>query len=179
VGEKALKDSSIVSISLIAAFVAGFLTLFLYQRWNPPVAQVDRSTPLDVTRLQPSATLPSFAVTFARLPAIEQTAEPPLLQAIEVEKIRALAGKAARIRGRIFRVGHSAKSNTYFLNFGPSRSALTAVIFASAVDLFEQDKLSPKGFDGREVEVRGEIKDHPQYGLEVVLENPSQIKILK
>jgi hypothetical protein len=29
------------------------------------------------------------------------------------------------------------------------------------------------------VELRGEIKDHPQYGLEMVLENPSQIKILK
>jgi exonuclease VII large subunit len=112
------------------------------------------------------------------LPASEQ-AEPPVLQAVDTEKIRALAGKPARIRGRVFRVGHSAKSNTYFLNFGPSRSALTAVIFASAVDLFEQDKLPPKGFDGREVEVHGEVKDHPQYGLEIVLNNTSQITILK
>ena len=110
---------------------------------------------------------------------MNKRSNPPVLQALEVEKIRALAGKPARIRGRIFRVGHSAKSNTYFLNFGPSRSALTAVIFASAVDLFEQQKLPPKAFDGRDVELRGEIKDHPQYGLEMVLENPSQIKILK
>ena len=170
------------SISLIAAFFAGFLTLVLYQRWNPPIAQVDESMTLDVVPLQPSPALPSFAVKFTRLPANETNepvAEPPVLQALEVEKIRALAGKPARIRGRIFRVGHSAKSNTYFLNFGPSRSALTAVIFASAVDLFEQHKLPPKGFDGREVELRGEVKDHPQYGLEMVLENPSQIEILK
>lgn len=179
-GEKFLKGFSPVhSISLVAAFFAGFFTLFLYQRWNPPVAQVDKSMTVDTSQHQPAPDLPSFAVTFANLPASEQPDEPPLLQALEVEKIRGLAGKPARIRGRIFRVGHSAKSNTYFLNFGPSRSAVTAVIFASAVDLFEQHKLPPRGFDGREVELRGEIKDHPQYGLEVVLENPSQIKILK
>jgi hypothetical protein len=179
VGEEVLKDfSPTQSISLIAAFFTGFFTLFLYQRWNPPIAQVDESMTLNAVPLQPLATLPSFAVTFAQLPAGEQ-AEPPVLQALDTEKIRALAGKSARIRGRIFRVGHSAKSNTYFLNFGPSRSALTAVIFASAVDLFEQDKLPPKGFDGREVEVRGEVKDHPQFGLEIVLDNTSQIKILK
>ena len=167
------------SISLVAAFFAGFFTLFLYQRWNPPVAQVDKFMAFDLAGHRPAPDLPSFAVTFSNLPASEPPGELPVLQALDVDKIRSLAGKPARIRGRIFRVGHSAKSNTYFLNFGPSRSALTAVIFASAVDLFEQDKLAPKGFDGREVEVRGEVKVHPQYGLEIVLENPSQITILK
>ena len=102
-----------------------------------------------------------------------------MAQAREVDKIRKLAGNRARIRGRIFRVGHSAKSNTYFLNFGPSREALTAVIFASAVELFEKNRLQPKVFEGKEVEVQGEIKDHPQYGLEVILESPSQIKVLE
>jgi hypothetical protein len=178
-GAEVLKDFPLTqSMSLIAAFFAGFFTLFLYQRWNPPDTQVDEST-IDVARLPPSSNLPSFAVTFTHLPAGEQPAEPPLLQALDVEKIRGFAGKPARVRGRIFRVGHSAKSNTYFLNFGPSRSALTAVIFSSAADLFEQAKLPPKTFDGREVEVRGEIKDHPQYGLEIVLDDTSQIKILK
>jgi hypothetical protein len=95
-----------------------------------------------------------------------------------VEKIRGLAGNQARIRGRVFRVGHSAKSNTYFLNFGPTREALTAVIFASTAELFEKNKISPKNFDGREVELQGEIKDHPQYGLEVILESPAQIKVV-
>jgi hypothetical protein len=180
VGEKVLKDFSPThAISLAGAFVAGFFTLFLYQRWNPPVGDFAKVTAFDIGQHQPAPDLPSFAVTFANLPASEQPVEPPVLQALEIEKIRGLAGKPARIRGRIFRVGHSAKSNTYFLNFGPSRSALTAVIFASAVDLFEQAKLPPKGFDGREVELRGEVKDHPQYGLEIVLEDPAQIKILK
>jgi len=179
-GAEVVKGSPLgQSMSLIAAFFAGLFALLLYQRWNPPIAQLDQSSASDVALFQPSGDLPSFALTFAHLPADEQAAEPPLLQALEVEKIRALTGKPARVRGRIFRVGHSAKSNTYFLNFGPSRSALTAVIFSSAADLFEQAKLPPRGFDGREVEVRGEIKDHPQYGLEVVLDDTSQIRILK
>ena len=180
-GEEVLKDFSPThSISLIAAFLAGFFTLVLYQRWNPQILQPDKPTDSSLAQRQPVSELPSFDVSFAPLPAAnEPSRELPVLQALEVEKIRGLAGKSARIRGRIFRVGYSSKSNTYFLNFGPSRSALTAVIFASAVDLFERDKLPPKGFDGREVELRGEIRDHPQYGLEIILEDPSQIRILK
>ena len=167
-------------ISLIAAFLAGFFTLVLYQRWNPQILQADKPTAPSLAQRPLVPELPSFDVTFAPLPAAtEQSRELPILQALEVEKIRGLAGKSARIRGRIFRVGYSSKSNTYFLNFGPSRSALTAVIFSSAVDLFERDKLPPKAFDGREVELRGEIRDHSQYGLEIILEDPSQIRIVK
>jgi hypothetical protein len=95
-----------------------------------------------------------------------------------VEKIRGLAGNHARVRGKVYRVGHSSKSNTYFLNFGPSRSAFTGVIFASAFELFEQKKLHPKSYEGKEVELSGQIKDHPKYGLEMILEDPSQIKVL-
>lgn len=167
------------SISLLAAFFAGFFSLLLYQRWTPPTSQAEKPGPADAAR-RFAVELPSFDVTFSPLPgASEPSRELPVLQAFEVDQIRSLAGKAARVRGRVFRVGHSTKSNTYFLNFGPSRSALTAVIFASAADLFEREKVSPKTFNGREVEVRGEIKDHPQYGLEIILEDPTQIRILK
>ena len=179
-GEKILKRFPVHSIWLLAAFLAGFFTLVLYQRWNPEVSQGDKTAAVEITEHQFVPELPSFDVSFAALPAGSvRPRELPLLQAVEVEKIRSMAGKSARIRGRIFRVGYSNKSNTYFLNFGPSRSALTAVIFASAVDIFERDNLPPKGFTGREVELHGEIKDHPQYGLEVVLEDPSQIRILQ
>ena len=106
-------------------------------------------------------------------------AEVPALSARDVDKIRALTGKQARVRGRVFRVGHSAKSNTYFLNFGPSREALTAVIFSSTVELFEKSKILPNNFENKEIEITGQIKDHPQYGLEMIIENPKQIKILK
>jgi hypothetical protein len=64
------------------------------------------------------------------------------------------------------------------LNFGPSREALTAVIFASALEQFEKSRLSPKSLTGKEVEISGQIKNDPQYGLEVILESPQQVKVL-
>ncbi len=164
--------------ALIAlGFGAGFLTHFLYQRWNPAFNE-----PVPIGEIAPAkGGEPALhRVSFAPLPAAAEPApaELPQLAAREVEKIRALTGRQARIRGRVFRVGYSAKSNTYFLNFGPSREALTAVIFGSVTELFEKNKLAPKSFENRDVELTGFIKDHPQYGLEVILEHPKQIRLV-
>jgi len=170
-------------VAILTAFVAGLITHALYQRWNP--SPVDISAALSVRSDLPGSNFPgnqSHAVRFVPLsePLVaEKALELPVLVARDVDKIRALTGRQARIRGRVFRVGHSAKSNTYFLNFGPSREALTAVIFASGVELFEKSLQAPKLYENREVELIGQIKDHPQYGLEMVLENPKQIKILQ
>jgi len=163
---------------LVLGFGAGFLTHFLYQRWNPAL-----TAPASITEIIPPAKDDKSAVhrvSFAPLPAAAEPApaDLPELAAREVEKIRALTGRQARIRGRVFRVGYSAKSNTYFLNFGPSREALTAVIFGSVAELFEKGKQSPKNFENRDVELTGFIKDHPQYGLEVILEHPKQIRLM-
>jgi hypothetical protein len=159
------------------AFLSGFFCHFLYQRWNSvaELRTVDANRPgLDAGEPQ------SHPVAFAPLSlAVQPQLEPPLLQAREVEKIRALSGSQARIRGRVFRVGHSVKSNTHFLSFGPSREALTAVIFASAAELFERQKFEPKTLEGKDIEVVGEIKDHPQYGLELIIEDPARVRILK
>ena len=175
-----MRGSPIPTVLLsMFVFAAGLLSHVLYERWTlletVPQAGVDTSSPGFNEGLGQR-----FPVRFAPLPApVENPTELALIPARDVDRIRGLAGKAARINGRVFRVGHSAKSNTYFLNFGPSRAALTAVIFASAVDLFEKSELSPKMFDGKEDQLQGEVKDHPQYGLEIVIENPSQIKILR
>jgi hypothetical protein len=173
--------SPLKAIGFLAAFLIGFASHVLYQRWNPSLPTTSeiptsgKNSEVQSLGLEPQ----SFRVTFQPTPPPARV-EPdiPLVQAREVEKIRKLTGSQARIRGRIFRVGHSTKSNTYFLNFGPSREALTAVIFASAVELFEKNQLQPKVLEGREVELLGQIKDHPQYGLELILENPSQVKML-
>jgi len=147
---------------LIGTFLAGFLSHMLYQRWTdrPKVGK-------------------SYPVTFSRLaPAATTEVEIPLVEAAEVEKVKALAGNRARVRGRIFRVGHSTKSDTYFLNFGPSRSSFTGVIFSSALELFERSKINIKKYEGREVELTGKIKNDQKYGLEMILEEPSQIRLL-
>jgi hypothetical protein len=170
--------SPVITIGVLVAFLAGFVSHVLYQRWNPSVPATD-ANPGKNSEFRFGVEPQSFPVTFLPTPpSVQVQADMPLMQAREVEKIRRLTGNQARIRGRVFRVGHSAKSNTYFLNFGPSREALTAVIFASAAELFEKNNLQPKAFEGREVELHGEIKDHPQYGLELILEHPAQIKML-
>jgi hypothetical protein len=169
-----------IGTALVIAFIAGFGTHFLYKRWNLPGEQLaaanffQQGSPRD--GFQPQ----NHPVTFIaeRRDSSLSSIELPMLEARDVEKIRGLTGNRARIRGRVFRIGHSAKSNTYFLNFGPSREALTAVIFASAVESFEKRSLAPKGFEGKEIEIEGVVKDHPQYGLEVILETPGQIKIV-
>ena len=168
------------SVALLA-FVFGLLTHVLYQRWNPGMPESQQPAVTIQDRSLPAGESPSFPVSFVPLsptPAPQDAAELTTLIARDVEKIRSFTGQQARIRGRVFRVGHSAKSNTYFINFGPSREALTAVIFNSAVELFEKNKQPPKQFENRDVEIVGFVKDHPQYGLEVVLEHPKQIKIL-
>jgi hypothetical protein len=181
-GEKIIKDRTIALVCIAAAaFIAGLGFHVLYQRWNPEVRPEKEIEGKAEEYPEPPGVLTpgTHSVSFATAPTPhEKPVELPLIQARDVEKIREHAGSPARVRGHIFRVGHSEKSNTYFLNFGPSREALTAVIFASAVEVFEKNKLAPKSFDGREVEVSGEIKNHPQYGLEVILDNPGQIKIL-
>lgn len=170
-----------MAVAVGCAFAAGLLAQVLYQRWNPAAPQFDNAhsdrgaaAPEDLG-LEPK----NHRVTYAPLEApVQVPVDIPLLTARDVEKIRRLAGSPARVRGRIFRVGHSAKSNTYFLNFGPSREALTAVIFAAAAELFEKNKMAPKSLEGKQVELQGEVKDHPQYGLEIILESPAQIKVL-
>lgn len=170
-------------VSVIAlAFGAGFLTPVLYQRWNSANIESgslvgDRPSPV-VDYTAPAQSYPaSFMPLSGALPE-DPSIGLPSLAARDVEKVRTLTGRQAKIRGRIFRVGHSPKSNTYFLNFGPTREALTAVIFASAAELFEKNKLAPKNYENREVEITGTVKDHPQFGVEIILENPQQIKVL-
>jgi hypothetical protein len=176
-----MKITPATAIWIVAAFLAGLCSHFLYVRWNSSVAEISQTgfghqtTPAQKAAVEPK----SHRVMFAPLTAPgDKSGELPVIEALDVEKIRSLDGSPARVRGRIFRVGHAAKSNTYFLNFGPSRAALTAVIFASAAELFDKLKLSLTGFEGKEVEVQGLIRDHPQYGLEIIVENPLQIKVL-
>lgn len=168
-------------LGLMLAFLGGFFSHLLYQRWNPSPTELRQAPHGGLAFSDQSAAVepPSFRVSFAPLSLLPETQfKGPLLEAREVDKIRALSGARARIHGRIFRVGHSAKTNTYFLNFGPSREALTAVIFASSADLFEQQKVQLRSFEGKEVEIEGEVKDHPRYGLELIVESPNQIRIL-
>lgn len=147
---------------LLGAFLSGFLVHVLYGRWSGAAPCAG-----------PVAGAPA-SVAAGSSPSVEL----PVVDVMEVERLQELAGVLARVRGRVYRVGHSSKSNTYFLDFGPSRSAFTAVIFSSTVEAFLRENAHPNQFQGREVELTGRIKDDPKYGLEMILESPAQIKVL-
>ena len=144
---------------LLAVFLSGSLSHFSYRLWTgaPPCV----GSPSGVSALESIV-----------------TGELPVVDVVEVERLRELAGTRARVRGRVFRVGHSSRSNTYFLDFGPSRSAFTAVIFSSAVDSFLHEDAHPDRFQGQEVELTGTVRDDPKYGLQMILEGPRQIEPL-
>ena len=146
---------------LLGAFLAGFFVHLLYGRWAGLPACTEPPAGASASATDPSA-----------------AADLPVVDVMEVERLQDLAGVLARVRGRVHRVGHSSKSNTYFLDFGPSRSAFTAVIFSSAADAFLRGNAHPNQFQGQEVELTGRIKDDPKYGLEMILEGPAQIEIL-
>ena len=163
-----MKRISWLAAACGAAFALGILCHFLYQRWSEPTS---------APQAMPEGR--SYPVTYT--PATDplpQPAEPPLVPASDLRKLRQLAGSEVRARGRVYRVGRSDKSNTYFLDFGPARSALTAVVFSSAAELFERSKINLLQYEGREVEITGAIKDDPKYGLEMILEDPANIKVL-
>lgn len=168
-------------ITVVAVtFVAGFFSRVLYERWSLTAPHEPERAASIQPQHPPAAEPPAFRVSYLPSPPLTagETAALPPIVARDLEKIRSLTGQQARVRGRVFRVGHSAKSNTYFVNFGPSREALTAVIFSSAAELFEKQRQSPKQFENREVEIVGFVKDHPQYGLEIIIEDPKQIRVL-
>src|SRR5215510_6862371 len=97
-----------IALGLLIAFLAGFASHFLYQRWNPSFpATVQNPTTEKNSELRLDIEPPSFRVTFMPTPTAKIQPDIPLVQAREVEKIRRLAGNQARIRGRVFRVGHS------------------------------------------------------------------------
>jgi hypothetical protein len=164
---------------LALTFTAGFFTRVLYERWSLTRPQgTERVVSREPEQLS-TVELPAFRVSYLPPPpTVAKTAALPAIVARDLEKIRSLTGQQVRVRGRVFHVGHSAKSNTYFVNFGPSRDALTAVIFSTAAELFEKQQQSPKQFENREVEIVGFVKDHPQYGLEIIIEHPEQIQVL-
>lgn len=145
---------------LLAAFLSGFAAYLLYGRWSG------------------AAPCPERVANGSTAADSSLAADLPVVDVMEVERLQELAGVLARVRGRVYRVGHSSKSNTYFLDFGPSRSAFTAVIFSSAVEAFLRENAHPNQFQGREVELTGRIKDDPKFGLEMILESPAQIKTL-
>lgn len=129
------------------------------------------------------ATCRSYSREFERIwsEARPWQSEPREIVTISATDLRALrkhVGDEVSVQGQVIRVGYSERSNTYFLNFSEDQEGFTVVIFSSAVEKFERLGISILDYEGAQVDVMGELIDHPEYGLEIIVEEPSQIRIL-
>ena len=124
---------------------------------------------------------PMSVAQAASLPAASAADEPPAtglgsdegLPVVSWSEARQVAGKVAKVYGRVTQVGHTAK--IHFLNFSRDRSAFSAVIF-SPNDAKFGDKLESL-FQGQLVTIRGPVtlfKNSPQ----IVVVDPWQIEVV-
>lgn len=86
-------------------------------------------------------------------------------------------GKFRIVKGTVQNVGLS--KGAIYLSFGSDRSkSLTAVIFTRNIPLFSKEGIEPASdFEGKFVEVIGKIED--KSGPQMIIDNPTQIKILR
>lgn len=105
---------------------------------------------------------------------------PPLsLMATDLKGLRENAGKEVIVKGRVYRVYHSRRSDTYFLDFGPTRESFTCVIFKRVAKRFLKEGINPLSFNNKFVKIRGKVIDHPKYGLEIILESSDEIEVIE
>ena len=109
---------------------------------------------------------------------IKELTAPLVISAIDLRILRINADKKAYFQGIVHDVYFSKRSGTYFLNFGPDRNAFTGVIFKSAAEKFAHKGIDPNEYEEKEIELYGRIIDHPKYGLEIIIEDPVQIREL-
>jgi len=109
-----------------------------------------------------------------------EVAKPRLIiEATDLSGLKKHAGETATVRGKVYDAYFSSRSGTYFLHFEPQRPCFTAVIFRSGVKEFISQGIEPGDYEGKVLEIDGQIIDHPQYGLEIILEGPVQVRIIE
>lgn len=97
--------------------------------------------------------------------------------ATDLAGLKRNANRQAVVVGKVKSVGRSKRSDTYFLDFGPTRDAFTAVIFRNSAALFRARGVDIEEFEGKYVELTGRIKDDPKYGLEMIIDSPDQVRV--
>src|SRR5690606_1563594 len=108
-----MRSASVIFSLVLLAFLAGFASHVLYRRWNPITQESQARVETRQNPPAAGAESPTFRVNFGPFAPSEADtlgAELTAIVARDVDKVRALTGQQVRIRGRVFRVGYSAKS---------------------------------------------------------------------
>jgi len=100
----------------------------------------------------------------------------PAQKVVSAQEASQHIGETVTVTGTVGDVGHSQRSNTIFVNFGPPfpNHTFTAVIFASAANLFPD----VDSWKGRTLSITGVVKMY-RGKPEIVLESPKQVAAQK
>lgn len=128
----------------------------------------------------------SFAIilSLSGLSAVAQMAETPtaepaaetVIEAKDIEKLRAAVGQTVTVVGTVERTGKDSTSGMNFLNFGSSRGGFTVVVFPSNVPSFPEPP--EQLYRNKKVRITGKVEDH-KGAPQIVLEKPEQVEIVE
>jgi hypothetical protein len=118
----------------------------------------------------------SFVVLLMLCTGVMAADETPVLDAMDLDAIRAKAGTEAFVTGQVTEIGTTKDGGITFINIGmPKKQGFVAVIFRQNYADF------PEGFEkyrSQKVKVRGAIDLYRTEQPQIVLRSPEQISIV-
>ncbi len=104
-------------------------------------------------------------------------------EVIGLDQIQEYIGRAAVVQDYVYNV-HRSQKGTFFIKFEPLEQAprpfdgFKVVIFNDLAQNWERAGLSPLMYQQRTIRVRGVIQQHPEWGLEILVNSPRVIQIV-
>ena len=98
---------------------------------------------------------------------------------VRLEVVRERVGQIVLFRGRVEEV-YRARSGTYLLKFerGRTRRVFKAVVMQNYIANFANAGVSLRAYEHQFIEVRGLVQQHPTWGHEIIVTDPSAITVL-
>jgi hypothetical protein len=111
------------------------------------------------------------------IPLLAQEAKKDVIDAVDVDALRARAGQDVTVEGSVTTIGTTQKKGITFINLGlPRKEGFAAVIFERSYGAF------PEGFEGysdKKLRVTGRLDLYQGERIQIVVTSPEQIEIVK
>jgi len=114
---------------------------------------------------------------FRRGPRQQLVFEPPVVRLHEVAQY---VGHVIYFQGKVVEVQKSRSTETYCVKFqrGPWPHVFKLVIFPNYVDNFRFGGQTIRDYEHKTIRVRGLIQDHPEWGLEIIVNSENAITVV-
>jgi hypothetical protein len=106
-------------------------------------------------------------------------------QIISLKDVPGYVNKAVIVQDYVYEVYKTRSKGTYFIRFEPRGpyepvfGGFKVVIFARYENAWNQAGLSIKDYQGHHLRVRGVIQQHPEWGIEILVNSPRVIEIVE